>query len=167
MGGWVAALTGVSLSAYRQKRIWGKKHRRRRRLPAEAPQAKICEIWARRNSFSFTKSHSVHIQIHFFSRLRRAILSSMQSYNNIVIAFSKGKLPVHTIHNSRNEKTCFCRERNSKSAVLHHAMVIVYQYVLDFSIGSIGKVYLFRRLNCMIEMISRRSIQSGRLIRHT
>ena len=103
----------------------------------------------------------------FFSRLRRAILLSMQSYHNIVIAFSKGKLPVHTIHNSRNEKTCFCRERNSKSAVLHHAMVIVYQYVLDFSIGSIGKVYLFRRLNCMIEMISRRSIQSGRLIRHT
>ena len=102
-----------------------------------------------------------------FSRLRRAILLSMQSYNNIVIAFSKGKLPVHTIHNSRNEKTCFCRERNSKSAVLHHAMVIVYQYVLDFSIGSIGKVYLLRRLNCMIEKISRPSIQSGRLIRHT
>ena len=157
--GWVAALTGRSgfggrstgaAGAYRQMR------RRRNFARSGLGEAHFPS----QNRIPYT-SKSI------FSRLRRAILLSMQSYNNIVIAFSKGKLPVHTIHNSRNEKTCFCRERNSKSAVLHHAMVIVYQYVLDFSIGSIGKVYLFRRLNCMIEMISRRSIQSGRLIRHT
>ena len=69
-------------------------------LPAEAPQAKFCTIWSQRDSFSFTKSHSVPVQSQFFQPAAGYMINEVKQWNyDASITSSESNLPVNTIRN--------------------------------------------------------------------